>query len=576
MICKTTLFFIVKIKGYTILLLIFMAFFKVSSQEENPYVTYDVPFQNLLKFNRFLINPTFSTVREDKSYINLFNRSQAAYFDDNIQNYFLSYSGRINDRTGLGLSLYNQSEGVISNLGIMANYAYGVRLSKKSNFTFGMNIPYYRSKFDQNTAITVEEDPLLSELQNSSLISFQPGFNISYGKFDFGVFAENLVDFNLKTGKSLTEFDEKTFSTHLQYAHIFNNKYGIFESGRLMPLARARFVGKEDVTYGGGIILDLPKLGWIQGGYDSFYGASAGTGFNLNRRLSLGYNFERGLSNNLDNLGVTHEISFAYSFVPTLTEDLVQVDIEDMVEVNEDGTVVAKTNEPNYLPLTSLEKGMEQLMKTSGENYAVLNELLFRLDSLETNRKRDMERRLEMVMRMVKREINDSRPDIEEKASRLFLAHNISNDGLYNGATLQNNASDLVATAPKPKKIIMTKVVQEEDRFAQFDYNKEIINRKFGNIDGVNKGHYIVANVFKSEKYLKSFMDELKGQGLDVEYFTNPKNGLKYVYLAHYKDDKEAVDAYRSKMKGKYGESMWIMHVDNERYRGVAKLEFED
>jgi type IX secretion system PorP/SprF family membrane protein len=126
------------------------------SQDENPYVTYDVPFQNLLKFNRFLVNPTFSTVREDKSYINFFHRSQAAAFDDNKQDYFLSYSGRINDRIGLGLSIYNQQEGVISNIGAMANYAYGVRLSQKSVLTFGVNIPYYQSTFDERNVITVE------------------------------------------------------------------------------------------------------------------------------------------------------------------------------------------------------------------------------------------------------------------------------------------------------------------------------------------------------------------------------------------------------------------------------------
>ena len=45
------------------------------AQEDNPFIAYEVPAQNLLKFNRFLINPTFSTVREDKSYINLLHRN---------------------------------------------------------------------------------------------------------------------------------------------------------------------------------------------------------------------------------------------------------------------------------------------------------------------------------------------------------------------------------------------------------------------------------------------------------------------------------------------------------------------
>src|SRR5690606_4961770 len=168
---------------YTVLFL--LTFMHVNAQEESPFVSYDVPAQNLLKFNRFLINPTFSTVREDKSYINLLHRNQSVQFDDNNQHYFLSYSGRISDRTGLGLSLYTQREGILSNFGVLANYAYGIKLSDKSNFTFGANVSYYNSGINRNRASTVDpNDPLLNGLQDSNLLSFQPGFNLSYGKFD--------------------------------------------------------------------------------------------------------------------------------------------------------------------------------------------------------------------------------------------------------------------------------------------------------------------------------------------------------------------------------------------------------
>ena len=301
------------------LLILIMALIKVNAQEDSPFVTYDVPSQNLLKYNRFLINPTFSTVRENVSYINLLHRNQSVQFDDNNQNYFLSYSGRISDRTGLGLSLYSQREGTVTNFGVLANYAYGVKLSDKSNFTFGANVSYYNSGFDQNRVTTVEEDPFLAGLQDSNFLSFQPGFNISYGKFDFGLFAENLFDYNLKTSESVTSFGDKTFSGHLQYTHEFENSYWYSRKWTIDAFGHEPAkVGEDDVVFGGSLILDLPKLGWVQGGYDSFYGASAGVGFNLSKRLSLGYTMEKGLSNNFDNFGVTHEISFAYSFEPNL------------------------------------------------------------------------------------------------------------------------------------------------------------------------------------------------------------------------------------------------------------------
>ena len=495
-----------------------MALAEAAAQYENPFVTYNVPSQNLLKFNRFLINPTFSTVRENKSYLNLLHRNQAATFDDNNQAYFLSHSGRINDRTGLGLSLYSQQESLISNYGVLANYAYGIKLSDKSNFTFGVNLTYYSSGFNKYKANPNKDDPLLNGFKNSSLLSFQPGFNFSYGKFDFGGFAENLFDYNLKTTESITEFKDKTFSGHLQYTHRFKSYSGIFEEARLMPLAHVRKVGEKDIILGGNLILDLPKLGWLQTGYNTFYGASAGIGFNLNKRLSLGYTMEKGLSGNFDNFGITHEISFAYSFSPNLTEDRV------MLEDNKDEKLVS--NEKIDLEsLLNTNKKIEKLKEALVENDIVLDELIFRQDSLEANRKKDLERRFEMLVRTVRNE-NNGAP--------------ISQDNGHYGTN---------SRVTNPHKIK---------------------TRKFKNLKGVTNGYYVIANVYKGEQYLYDFIDNLNSQDIEADYIYNPNNGLKYVYLKRCNTWKEAKGAYRSKINGTYNDELWIMNVDNSNYTNKA------
>jgi type IX secretion system PorP/SprF family membrane protein len=573
---------------------------KVSGQQENPFVAYDVPAQNLLKYNRFLINPTFSTVREDKSYINLLHRNQSVQFDDNNQNYFLSYSGRISDRTGLGLSLYSQQSGTLSNFGVLANYAYGVKLNDKSNLTFGANVSYYNSGFDLSRASTVEVDPFLAGLQDQNLLSFQPGLNLSYGKFDVGVFAENLFDYNLKTSESLTEFKDKTFSGHLQYTHQFENQTGIFEEGRLMPLARVRKVGVEDVTLGGSLILDLPKLGWVQAGYDSFYGAAAGVGFNLNRRISLGYTMEKGLSNNFDNFGLTHEISFAYSFSPNLTEDRV------MLEDDYEDDLVQNDPEPENI---ATNEEIEELKQKLAENDAIIEELMFRQDSLEATRQTDLERRFEMVMRMVRNETKGDRPDLEKRAKKLFMdddtntrvasAQNPSNTKDSSALDILNNEKqqDRVAVTDNRSsttvgrknvaesnttrnQIIDTKtndLVQPKDAVVANRPRKvvkpvaksEVVqdgvkSRKFKNLSNVTNGYYVVANVYKGGKYMDKFLTTLNNKGIKADYIDNPNNGLKYVYLQRYETFDDAVAAYDSKLNGKYDGAMWIMNVDNK------------
>ena len=147
---------------------------------------------------------------------------------------------------------------------------------------------------------------------------------------------ENLFDYNLKTSETLTDFADKTYSAHLQYTHPFKNGSGIMESARVMPLARVRLnpqgslqsSEEQDLSLGGSLILDLPKLGWLQGGYDTFYGASAGAGFNINQRLSLGYTMEKGFGTDFNNLGVTHEISLAvHAPVPLIVTLLFVVNV---------------------------------------------------------------------------------------------------------------------------------------------------------------------------------------------------------------------------------------------------------
>ncbi|MBD0779727.1 type IX secretion system membrane protein PorP/SprF [Maribacter sp. ANRC-HE7] len=582
---------------FLFILMLITALTQVNAQEDSPFVTYDVPSQNLLKYNRFLINPTFSTVREDVSYINLLHRNQSVQFDDNNQNYFLSYSGRISDRTGLGLSLYSQREGTVSNFGVLANYAYGVKLSDKSNFTFGANVSYYNSGFDQNRVTTVEEDPFLAGLQDSNLLSFQPGFNISYGKFDFGLFAENLFDYNLKTSESVTEFKDKTFSGHVQYTHEFENASGILESGRLMPLARARKVGEDDVVLGGSLILDLPKIGWVQGGYDSFYGASAGVGFNLSKRLSLGYTMEKGLSSNFDNFGVTHEISFAYSFTPNLTEDRVLLEKDnDLVDADE----------PIREDAMASSDDLEDLKRKLAENDAIIEELMFRQDSLEANRKADLQKRFEMVMRMVRNETNGTRPDLEEKAKTMFLGgkppvaladNNTSNDGrkpsgnpgytnqssngpkaienpVFETTTPSDRVKDAVATTnsgytTKPET---TRDRVQHDSPTHNEVQHTIKSRKFRDLEGVADGYYVVANVYKGGVYMNRFIENLEQKGLSADYIDNPNNGLKYVYLERYDTWQEAVAAHNSNIDGKYDGATWIMNVDN-RYTNEAYAE---
>lgn len=360
-----------------------------------------------------------------------------------------------------------------------------------------------------------------------------------------------------------------------------------------MPLARARKIGEQDLTLGGSLILDLPKLGWVQAGYDSFYGAAAGVGFNLNRRISLGYTMEKGLSSNFDNFGVTHEISFAYSFTPNLTEDRVLFDDDELDNVENDF-------EKETENLASNEE-IEDLRRRLAENDAIIQELMFRQDSLESSRQSDLERRFNMVMRMVRNETNGNNPELERRAEALFkgedntsdvasVNHSKENTSMDGGKeyleTGRKEASkDAVATqAKKPVRTTEPKraadaVASRSDRVSSSNPQErtavvqdKIKSRRFKDLPDVTNGFYVVANVYKGGRYMDNFLNKLNDKGINANYVDNPNNGLKYVYLNRYDNFAEAKAAAESNLDGNYDGPTWIMNVDN-RYTNEAYVD---
>ncbi|MBL7471486.1 PorP/SprF family type IX secretion system membrane protein [Robertkochia sediminum] len=594
------------IRNWSYILILMLFGTLAYAQEEVPVASIDIPAQNMLKFNRFLINPTFSTVNEDKSYLNLYHRNQWIKFDDNYQTYLGSYSGRIGDRMGVGLSVYHQKFATIANFGVMANYAYGVKLAEKSNLTFGFNLSYYDSGIDQSDVNSVQpDDPRLQELDGNSLLSFQPGINLSLGSFDVGVYAENLFDYNLKSGSSLTDFDEKTYTGHLMYTNRFKSTNGLMENGRFSVLTRARSIAGDDVNLSGSLILDLPKLGWVQTGYDDFYGIAAGLGFNLTDRISIGYSIEKGLDDQVSNFGVTHEVNFAYSFTPTLTENRVFEDFED-----QDQLVYSK--EENEEAIGDKDAEIARLKTLVEENNLIIEEMMFRQDSMEAARKKDINKRFAYMQKFVKdyanrdnqaefqEQLKQFKKDLDEgvvfteptidttryaKAAPAIAApvsyamkpvsesNNNSKEKTYSSSKDEVNKQESVVTSVK-KTVVPTTDDQSADAIS--DKNKAVV-KNYKNIDpidrsrpvltststaevvGASKGYYLIVAAFRKPSNLKRFISKLEDRGIEASYFT--KNGLNYVYLNRYNSLAEAKEAYATNMDGVYHGKSWVLSV---------------
>ncbi|MGB5355280.1 MAG: PorP/SprF family type IX secretion system membrane protein, partial [Eudoraea sp.] len=289
----------------------------IFAQESVPELSSSTSYHNQLFFNRFLINPTFSLVREDKSYLNILHRNEYATFDDNRQNYFIGFSNKLNDHTALGLSLYSQWSGVIQEFGINANYATSVQLGAKSQLTFGTNVTYLTEGIDSNRAISTVDDPELLGARKENKLAIQPGITLSMGQFDVGLYAEDLLKYNQTTNEFSTNLNAQTVKASFQYTHAFMARTGLFAFARVMPMIQIGQNIDNSLSYLGTVLLDLPKYGWLQASLDDEYGMSMGLGFNLSNKLSLGYLMEKNFMQDTGNLGWNHELLLAYTFKNT-------------------------------------------------------------------------------------------------------------------------------------------------------------------------------------------------------------------------------------------------------------------
>ncbi len=526
-------------------------------------ISFSTPFHNQLFFNRFLINPTFSLVRENKSYLNILHRNQYASFEDNTQNYYLGFSNRMNEKTALGIGVYGQWEGIMQEFGFNANYATSVRLSTNSKLTFGTNITYLSRGINKNNVIVAENDPTLQESRKENQIAVQPGIALSLGKFDVGLYATDLIKYNQTTNNLVTNLNDKSVKAALQYTHTFSATRGLFADARLMPLLQVGKNQDESLSYIGSVVLDLPNYGWLQTTYDDTYGMSLGVGFNINQQLSLGYLLEKNLTEEGANLGWNHELSLAYTFKDNLLDSSgtyvgnsakqsADKRVDEVVRNYEEQILQLKSENAKAMAGNNTSNDTDQ-NALAYENRLILDELILRQDSIDKARNSMLEKKFETMVRLLRNEVRQNgNPKIQKEP-------------------ISTQYETAVASVEFDEDKLNSYIKRAEPK----EYIKiPIKSQNRSDIIGVESGYYLIVNVYKNKRYLNAFIDSLNEQGLNAKQFYNKENGLYYVYLADFKMKTEAETAIVSNLNGKYQEEKWIMQVYNDT--ATAEVVFED
>ena len=294
-----------------IILLYFCTSQILNAQEAEGVIPLSLPVRSSLTFNRYVINPTFSFVREQNKYISIYNKREWVQFEDAPLTLLGSYSGRLAENIGAGLGVFQQNYGVLATFGGVLNFAYNARLSQESNLTFGLNVGAYKSGLNTGSVVTNFDDPSIQNVPESFLLTVNPGINYGMAFLDIGVSVNNLVVYNFENSELMEDNPERGIQAHLMYTGYMNTR-GFFDESKFSGLIRSEF--KEDETIVSGIaMLTVPKGIWGQVGYNSVYGISGGLGINITPQIAIEYNFEKGIGDLID-FGPSHDITLAYRF----------------------------------------------------------------------------------------------------------------------------------------------------------------------------------------------------------------------------------------------------------------------
>ncbi len=578
--------------------------------------------RNFMKFNRFLTVPTFSALRENKTSLTAIVRNSNVDFEDNPRLHLISYAGKTRENIGAGFAIYQQEVGAMKDFGAIANYAQRLQLNETMDLTFGFNFLYSRSSIDwARVLVQDQDDSFLGNFQDVPVVMLQPAVTLSFGKFDVGVFFENLLDFNLKKSEMITSFGEKTFSAHAMYSHEFTYASGIFERADLRFLAIARKPGEGDFSAGGNVILDLPKAGWVKAGYDKTYGISAGVGVNISDKLAIGFSYEKS------DFAATNEVGLIYNFGkksfrrerPTRRGGNVKVtlpervpekqaeyenpehnDLSDEIQRAQDSIDILNKKVDEVLRLLKNQPAPKTVEVTTPENTVDEKDTSLRRRSNAPWRQSTITRTGgggTMYYLVADRYRNKANVDpIIEKWKRLdfdpkyifepqgkwyyiyldrFAKEEDAEDkmeelGLSNKTREFENDDESDDSAIKVKKngkdgVYVRKITigasGSAETYKEPKTQPPARVRTMSAMNGVESGYYIQTVVNSKKSLADRNVDELRNDNIDADYFINPTTGYMHIYIFKTSDREEAIKMYNSNLNGAYYDRKSIVYV---------------
>lgn len=267
-------------------------------------------------YNTLAVNPAYAGSR-DALTVTALHRSQWVDFPGAPKTQTLTmHSPLYNEHIGLGLSVLNDKIGPTNNTSVFFDYAYIMRLSKKSKLALGLSVGMNILQADLTTLQLDEQDDPLFKNNEKGFIRPNFGFGAYYSRERFyaGVSVPNLIENSYSNeewnGGDLIGKSQRHFfliaGTVLKLSENL-----AFKPTTLIKATQGAPI-QADLT-AAFIIMEKLLLGGMYRTGDAF---GALVGLDLTDQLHMGYSYDWsfGLKTSRYNQG-SHEIMLRYDFI---------------------------------------------------------------------------------------------------------------------------------------------------------------------------------------------------------------------------------------------------------------------
>jgi type IX secretion system PorP/SprF family membrane protein len=264
-------------------------------------------------YNTLAINPAYAGSRDALTVTALYRSQWVSFPGAPVTQTITVHSPCYKDGVNLGLSVLNDKIGPVNNTSFFLDYAYRVKLNKKSKLAFGLKFGLNTYSIDlKNLQSTDNTDELTQTADNSILPNVGFGIYYSRPRFYAGLSTPKLF----QNGYSYDNISTKLSTEQRHYYLISGGLIRLHPDWDLKPTCFVKITKaatiEADVT-AEVLYLERFSLG-IMGRSGDAIGFLAGVG--ITDQLTIGYSFDWSFVNNTAkyNYG-SHELILRYDFM---------------------------------------------------------------------------------------------------------------------------------------------------------------------------------------------------------------------------------------------------------------------